>query len=90
MKHSGRNEQEKTALLNKLKDLTWAFTKDELEAVINNEFFNDENSLNTDLVDAAVSRLLLLEGIDLNEATLQQARENMISGVFKRILKPKK
>jgi len=90
MKRSKRNEQEKASLLEALNDVAHLFTKGELEAIINNEFFNDENCLNTDIVDAAVTRLLLLEGIELNEATLQQSRERMIYGVLKKIFKPEK
>ena len=85
-----RNKQEKATLLEALKDKAHLFTKDELEAIINNEFFNDENSLDANLVDAAIARMILLEGADPNEATLQQARESMICNVLKKLLKPKK
>ena len=96
MKHmrQGVRSQEgtidKASLLKALADADHPFTKDELEAIINNEFFNDDNQLDTGLVDAAVMRMLLLDGIELNEATLQQERERMIYGVLKRILKPRR
>lgn len=81
---------DKAALLEALADTDHPFTKDELEEIINREFFNDDNPLDADLVDAAVTRLLLLEGSALDEMTLQQERERMIYGVLKKILKPKK
>jgi len=57
---------------------------------INNEFFNDGNPLDADLVDAVITRMLLLEGRTLDEAVLQQERERMIYGVLKKILRVKK
>ncbi len=81
--------QDKAALLNALTDTNRQFTRNELEAIIQNEFFNDENSLDSDLVNAAVSRIILLAGNTLNKDTLQQEREQMIHGVLKKILKPK-
>ena len=45
---------------------------------------------NIDIVDAALARLMLLDGITLNEETLQRQREEMIYWVFKKILKPRK
>ncbi len=35
------------------------------------------------MVDAALVRLMLLDGIPLNEESLQRQREEMIYGVFK-------
>ena len=84
---SQKGKIDKASLLKALADTDHPLTKDELEAIIENEFFNDDNSLDIDLVDAAVMRMLLLEGVELNEATLQQERERMIYGVLKKILK---
>ncbi len=81
---------DKAALMEALADTDQLFTKGELEEIIHNEFFNDDNPLDTDLVDAAVTRMLLLEGITLDETVLQQERERMIYGVLRRILQPRK
>ena len=85
-----RNEEavDKAVLKAKLASLDWEFTKGELAEMIENEFFNDTNGLDTALVDLAVARMLLLDGISLDDATLQQEREKMIYGVLRRILKP--
>lgn len=55
---------------------------------IEDEFFIDENDLDTVLVDLAVARMLLLDGVAIDETNLQQKRERMIYGVLKMILKP--
>ncbi len=36
------------------------------------------------MVDAAMAHLMLLDGIPLNEESLQRQREEMIYGVFKK------
>lgn len=78
--------QDKAALRAKIGDVDWIFTRAELKAIIHNEFFNDDNALDGGLVDAAVARLLLLDGIDLNAQTLQHERERMIAGVIREIM----
>ncbi len=94
MKYVGTGKQPmheitgKEALKSALADMDWEFSKDELSNIIENEFFNDENELDTALVDLAIARTLLLDGVSLDEATLQQERERMIYGVLKRILRP--
>lgn len=82
--------EDKAALAQALADQAHSFSRDELEKIIQNEFFNDDNPLDIDIVDAALARLMLLDGIPLNDETLQRQREEMIYGVFKKILKPRK
>lgn len=82
--------EDKAALAQALADQAHSFSREELEAIIQNEFFNDDNPLDIDIVDAALARLMLLDGIPLNEESLQRQREEMIYGVFKKILKPRK
>lgn len=82
--------EDKAMLTQALADQTHLFSREELESIIQNEFFNDDNPLDTDIVDAALARLMLLDGIPLNDETLQRQREEMIYGVFKKILKPRK
>lgn len=82
--------EDKAALAQALADQGRSFNREELEDIIQNEFFNDDNPLDIDIVDAALARLMLLDGIPLNDETLQRQREEMIYGVFKKILKPHK
>lgn len=82
--------EDKAALAQALADQGRSFSREELEEIIQNEFFNDDNPLDIDIVDAALARLMLLDGIPLNDETLQRQREEMIYGVFKKILKPRK
>ena len=82
--------EDTAALAQALADQAHSFSREELEGIIQNEFFNDDNPLDIDIVDAALARLMLLDGIPLNEETLQRQREEMIYGVFKKILKPRK
>lgn len=93
---SGNNEskswpnmstEDKTALRDALLDTGHAFTKDELARIIDNEFFNDANPLDDDLVEAAIARMLLLDGVTLDEGTMQRERERMIYGVLKKIVR---
>ena len=82
--------EDKATLAQALADQGHSFNREELEEIIQNEFFNDDNPLDIDIVDAALARLMLLDGIPLNDETLQRQREEMIYGVFKKILKPRK
>jgi len=82
--------EDKAMLAQALADQAHSFSREELEEIIQNEFFNDDNPLDIDIVDATLARLMLLDGIPLNDETLQRQREEMIYGVFKKILKPRK
>ena len=82
--------EDKATLAQALANQGYSFSREELEEIIQNEFFNDDNPLDIDIVDAALARLMLLDGIPLNDETLQRQREEMIYGVFKKILKPHK
>ena len=70
-----------------LADRNWSFTKEELDAIIRNEFFDDANPLDIELVDLVVTRTLLLKGIKPNDDLLQKEREKMISDVLRELLK---
>ena len=84
---SAQEISSQTELLKALEDTDREFSRDELTRIINNQFFNDELPLDVDVVDAAVVRMLLLDGVTLNEMTLQRERERMIYGILKNILK---
>lgn len=81
---------DKSAIRKIMSDMEWEFTRAELQEIIHREFFEDENPLDAGLVDAAIARLLILDGIDLNADTLQRERERMIYGILKEILRPQK
>lgn len=73
-----------------LADKDWSFTAEELDAIIHNEFFNDANPLDIELVDLVITRVLLLKGMQPNDDLLQKEREKMISEVLRELLKRKK
>lgn len=94
MKYTGNGNPAAPALDDKagirsiIADMDWEFSRDELRCIIHNEFFNDANSLDGGLVDAAIARLMLMDGIDLNADTLQ--RERMIYSILKDIFNQQK
>lgn len=96
MKYTGNGNPAAPALDDKagirsiIADMDWEFSRDELRSIIHNEFFNDANPLDAGLVDAAIARLMLMDGIDLNADTLQMERERMIYGILKDIFNQQK
>ncbi len=82
--------QDKDELRTMLTDKNWSFTAEELDAIIHNEFFNDANPLDIELVDLVITRALLLKGMQPNDDLLQKEREEMISEVLRELLKRKK
>jgi hypothetical protein len=85
--HSELKIIDRAALLQILGDTDRMFSKDELTDIISDQFFNDATPLDAELVDAALARMLLVDGIKLDETAIQRERERMIYGVLKRILK---
>ena len=91
MKYKGKGAPAAPALNDKaglrsiIADTDWEFTRDELQQIIHNEFFLDENPLDAGLVDVAIARLMLMEGIDLTADAIQQERERMIYGILHEI-----
>ena len=81
---------DKAAIRAIIADTEWEFTRAELQQISHREFFEDENPLDAGLVDTAVARLLLMDGIELNANTLQREREKMIYDVLKEIFKLEK
>lgn len=87
-----KGQKEKECLLERLGDIGQPFSEEELTQIIRNEFFNDNNPLSTEIVDAALLRTMLLDGEPISKESLQTRRESMIKGVFREILgmdKPK-
>ena len=81
---------DKASIRKMIPDMKWEFSRAELQEIIHREFFDDENPLDAGLVDAAIARLLILDGIDLQADTLQRERERIIYGILKEILREKK
>ena len=75
---------DKTTLRKMLGDYRWTFSIAELQAIIQNEFFNDENTLDAELVDAALTRLLCMYGKSTDEATMKREREALIRAVLRK------
>ena len=80
------SSMEKEELMQSLNDERKAFTKEDLAQIIRNEFFNDDNPLSDETVDAALKRSMLLDGETITEESLQKRREGMIKDVFREIL----
>lgn len=81
-----KGQKEKEHLLERLENTSQPFAEEELTQIIRNEFFNDGNPLSTEIVDAALKRIMRLDGQSITEETLQARRESMIKGVFREIL----
>lgn len=86
--HSDLKIMDRAALLQILGDTDRMFSRDELTDIISDQFFNDATPLDVALVDAAIARMLLIDGVELNQVSMQRERESLIYGVLKRILKP--
>lgn len=67
-----------------LADSHWTFSIAELEAIIQNEFFDDANALDAELVDAALTRLLCMYGKSTDEETMKREREALIRAVLRK------
>jgi len=76
-------------LLSRLRDMNREFSENELNNIIQNQFFNDNVALVDDVVDAALIRLLLLEGETPDQDKLQKRRTALMTDIFKKVLVPK-
>lgn len=96
MRYTGNEKRTAPPLTDKaavraiISDMEWEFSRSELSEIIRREFFDDQNALDAGLVDAAIARLLLLDGIDLDADTMQREREKIISSILKEIFKTNK
>ena len=66
------------------------FSIAELQAIIQNEFFNDENTLDAELVDAALVRLLRMYGKKVDKTGIQRERELLICDLLRRLVENQK
>lgn len=85
-KQTAESITDKVKLLAALNDENWVFTKEELERIIHDEFFIDENQMNMEVIDAALARIMKLNGEEINGTTLHANREKMMRKVFAEIL----
>ena len=77
---------EKNELIKALMDVNNDVTREDLNGIINKEFFDGNNAFSDDLIEAVVYRLALLDHGNADEATLQQTREEMMTEVVGRLL----
>ena len=80
----------KKVLLQRLLDTDESFTVGELDEIIYNEFFNSSQPMDSDVVDAALSRRMQLNGIVLDDLSVQKERERMIYEVLKEVFRANK
>lgn len=78
---------DKKTLLQKLNNPNHVFSQAELDAIIHNEFFNETQPMDSDIVDAALTRRMQLNGIAFDDVSIQKERERMIYSVLKEIFK---
>lgn len=81
---------DKTTLREMLGDYRWTFSIAELQAIIQNEFFNDENTLDAELVDAALVRLLRMYGKKVDKTGIQRERELLVCDLLRRLVENQK
>ena len=81
---------DKKMLLQRLLDANESFTVGELDEIIHNEFFNSSQPMDSDIVDAALSRRMQLNGIVLDDLSVQKERERMIYEVLKEVFRVNK
>ena len=63
----------KDALKQALADDNLPFNMDDLQKIIDGEFFDDNNSMDADLIDAASRRIAVLKGISTEEQIKETA-----------------
>ena len=63
----------KDALKQALADDNLPFSMDDLQKIIDSEFFDDNNSMDADLIDAASRRIAVLKGISTEEQIKETA-----------------
>lgn len=76
---SNRND-----LFKRLNDAGQSFTEAELDAIIHSEFFKAQ-ALDSEIVDAALTRRMQLSRISLDAVSIQKERERMIYEILKEI-----
>lgn len=78
---------ENTANLKRLlQDMQHVFSTEELLGIIESQFLDDTVPLDDAIVDAAITRLLALEGKRPNMENLKERRATVMTDVFKKIL----
>jgi len=76
------DNREKEIVKEKLSDPEYRFSESELHQIIDREFFDDSTEADFDLIDLAVKRLALLNGISVEEqikSTAQGAMQKYFS-----------
>ena len=79
---------ERGILKSRLNDLNCVFDKNQLQTIISDEFLQDDQQLDIEIVDAALKRLLLLNGVEPTEAAILEERKRMIRRILEAIFNP--
>lgn len=73
-------------LMKNLTDVSYIWTRDSLMETIVEELSNDDAPLNMMLIDAAVARMLMLDGKELTNQNLHQLEETIMCGILRKEL----
>lgn len=67
-----------------------SYSRDELEKIIDDQFFDDHVTFDDQIVETVLRQLLVLDGQDPSFENMQEARKAQMQRIMKRILIPKK
>lgn len=84
--HNENGNFDNAKILKALTNDNMIFTVKQLEQIIHDEFFCDDNPLDTQVVDAALTRIMHLDKEEVTGESLQAKREKMMRRVFAEIL----
>lgn len=83
------NRTSNAEILKQLRNMNQEFSESELNNIIHDQFFNDAVILDDAVVDAVLTRLLLLAGKTPDQDNLQKRRAELMTTIFKKVLIPK-
>lgn len=86
MKTGSKEYSEKQKFKQALEERRELFTPEQLQNIIDNEFFNDDTEMDAALIDAAAQQLAALQGIPLEEQyryTAHQALQKWLQNTKK-------
>ncbi len=83
------NRASNAEILKQLHNMNQEFSESELNNIIHDQFFDDAVILDDEVVDAVLTRLLLLAGKAPDQNNLQKRRAELMTTIFKKVLIPK-
>lgn len=69
-----------------LADMSHHFEADVLDKIIHNELSKSDRPLDSELIDAACARLMMLDGINITPENLHAYEENLMHRVIRKAL----